>query len=414
MKILFLTQWFDPEPSFLGVSFVNELQRRGHEVQVLTGFPNYPGGKVYDGYKVRLYQREVQGGVPILRVALYPSHDKSSAKRMANYLSFALSASLIGMPLIRQADVVYAYHPPGTIALPAAMRRLFKRTPIVYNIQDLWPDTLSASGMFHSSLGYKLVDKLCRWTYAMSDRLIVLSPGFKETLMKRGVPPEKIDVVYNWCLDTIKPAPSRDEAAAQSLGMCGRFNIVFAGTMGQAQALDAVLEAAALLKSRSPSAHFHFVGSGVDVERLKQIVVDKALSNVTFHPRVPADEIGKILNLADALLVHLKDDPLFTITIPSKIQAYLAVGRPILLGVRGDAAELIERSQSGLLCEPEDPQSIAEVVLKLQSLSEEERQAMGRNGRTFYERELALTIGVEKIEKVLLEVVQARASRKSR
>ena len=208
MKILFLTQWFEPEPTFKGLLFARELAARGHEVEVLTGFPNYPGGKVYPGYRIRPWVREQIDGIDMLRVALYPSHNNSGLHRALNYLSFALSAAVIGTALIRKPDVVYVYHPPITVGFAATVIGFFRRTPFVYDIQDLWPDTVAASGMMSNPAALALLGKLCNFVYRRARHITVLSPGFKEQLVGRGVPPDKIDVIYNWCDEkALKPRP---------------------------------------------------------------------------------------------------------------------------------------------------------------------------------------------------------------
>lgn len=395
-----LTQWFDPEPTFKGLAFAKELVRLGHEVEVLTGFPNYPGGKLYDGYKVRLLQREIIDGISVLRVPLYPSHDGSALKRIANYISFAFSAAFIGALLVKPADIMYVYHPPATVGFAASVIGMVRRIPFVYDIQDLWPDTLAATGMLNNSGILKLVDSGCRFIYRQAAKIVVLSPGFKEMLVSRGVPSEKIEVIYNWCDEA---NIQQKEAAAgldEKFGLSGRFNIVFAGTMGKAQALDSVLDTAKIIGISQPRVQFVFVGGGIEVERLKQRTVALALPNVLFLPRMPMQEIGTILTRADVLLVHLRDDPLFKITLPSKTQAYMAAGRPILMAVRGDAANLVENSKAGLTCIPEDSQSIAEAVEQFCSMSRQELDSMGERGRNFYEKELSLAVGANKFDSV--------------
>lgn len=399
-----LTQWFDPEPTFKGLLFAKELAKRGHEVEVLTGFPNYPGGKIYDGYSVKLFQREVMDGIPVLRVPLYPSHDNNAIKRILNYTSFALSASLIGCFLVKRPDVIYVYHPPATIGLPGLFLHLLHRAPFVYDIQDLWPDTLKASGMLGNSVALWMVEKWCRFVYSQAAKIVVLSPGFREMLIRRGVPEHKIEVIYNWCEDNKIQTTGRSETLARDLGMAGRFNVVFAGTMGKTQALDAVLEAARLLRDNLPKIQFVFVGGGVDVDRLKEKTIEQGLINVRFLPRQPPSEIGDILNLGDVLLVHLGGDPLFRITIPSKTQAYMAAGRPILMGVKGNAAGLVVKAKSGLTCTPEDPQNIADAVKKFYNMSREELDLMGHNGKMFYEQEFSLRIGARRFEETFQSV----------
>jgi colanic acid biosynthesis glycosyl transferase WcaI len=394
MRILILSQWFDPEGCLKGMPFARELVRRGHEVEVLTGFPNFPGGKVYPGYRVRMWQRELMDGIPVLRVPLYPSHDRSAVRRTANYGSFALSAT-IGSLFVKRPDVIYVYHPPATIGLPAAVARIFHRVPVVYDIQDLWPDTVTATGMVNSKTVMALLSKWCEFVYQQSDRLVVLSPGFKEALIRRGVPASKIDIIYNWCDEV---SILSDSCQPVQLSGASEFNIVFAGMMGLAQALDAVLEAARLCQNSVPRARFTFIGGGVDRQRLEDRAAEIGLQNVQFFPSQPMNKIGRYLSAADVLLVHLKDDPLFRITIPSKTQAYMAAGKPILMGVRGNAAELILRSGAGIVCEPEQPASIAEAIRDLASLSSGQLDAMGKAGREFYTKELSLAAGVDRFE----------------
>jgi glycosyltransferase involved in cell wall biosynthesis len=405
MRILMLTQWFTPEPDFKGLPFAKELVRLGHEVQVLTGFPNYPGGKVYDGYNIRPFQREVIDGIPVIRVPLYPSHDTSSIRRILNYISFALSAALLGPLLVKQADVVYVYHAPATIALPAMVLKILRRIPFVYDINDLWPDSLAASNMFNSRFLLKCVDLWCGLTYRMASHIVVAAPGFKVKLLERGIPESKIDVIYNWC-NEVQQIAEPDEDVAREPGMSGRFNLVFAGTMGKVQALDSVIDAAKVIAVKLPQVQFVFIGGGVEVERLKTRISAEGIVNCLFLPRRPVAEIGPILSLADVLLVHLQDAPLFEITIPSKTAAYMAVGRPILMAVRGDSADLLEEAGAGITCIPEDTDSIASAVERLAAMSQEERDEMGRRGVRYYQQELSLAVGARRFEIIFDAVVQ--------
>jgi glycosyltransferase involved in cell wall biosynthesis len=400
MRILMLTQWFDPEPAFKGLVFAMALRERGHEVEILTGFPNYPGGKVYPGYRIRFIQREVMEGIPVIRVPLYPSHDTSAIRRAANYATFALSAATIGTAAVKPADVMYVYHPPATVALPAILIRGMRRIPLVYDIQDLWPDTLSATGMVNSRFLLGLVDRWCRMVYHAAAKIVVLSPGLKDVLVHRSVPEEKIKVIYNWCDEGKIPKTPKNESLAKELGFSGRFNVLFAGTMGKAQALEAVLDAAGRIEGRIREVQFVFVGGGIEVDRLQKIARERRLKNVLFLPRRPVSEIGEILNLADVLIVHLKDDPLFRITIPSKIQAYLAVGRPILAGVRGDAAGLVRMAGAGVVCQPENPESISEAVEELYRMPRARLNEMGDSGHRYYRKELSLSAGVSRFKEV--------------
>lgn len=398
MRILVLSQWFTPEPNFI-LSMVLGLKDRGHEVEVLTGFPNYPGGKVYEGYKIRLWQREVMSGLPVIRVPLYPSHSSSKVGRVLNYLSYAVSAIVIGSFLIGKYDVIYVYHPPVTVSLPALWYSFFRRIPFVYHIQDMWPDTLRASGMIDNNYILSLIGRWCKYVYNKASRLIVISPGFKRILCERGVPEEKISIIYNWCDGAIKSVP-RNGILVQRYGLAGKFNVLFAGTMGKAQSLEYVLEAATLVKEECPEIQYVFVGGGIQLDKLKEMKKKLKLKNVIFIDRRPMAEIAEILALADVLLVHLKKDPLFDITIPGKTQAYMAAGKPLLMGVKGDASDLVRMSGSGEVCEPENPESIAAMTKKMFNMSNEDLEEMGKNGKTFYHNKLSIEIALNNFEEI--------------
>lgn len=393
-RILLITQWFDPEPTFKGLAFARALLKQGFEVEVLTGFPNYPGGKVYAGYKIKWLQREQIEGVHITRVPLYPNHSQSPIKRVLNYVSFAVSVVIYGLFMAKRADVIYAYHPPLTVGVAASLIRWLRRTPLVYDIQDMWPDTLRATGMLGNERALAVVARACDWVYRRVDQIVVLSPGFKRLLMERGVPETKIDVIYNWADELALMSPTgclpKDWPGAD------RFRIIFAGNMGKAQALDTVLEAASILKNRGSRVSFVLLGGGVEVTRLNAKAKDLSLENVVFLPPVPMAEVGVILAAADALLVHLRKDPLFQITIPSKTQAFMAMGKPVLMAVGGDAAELISQSNGGILCDPENAQALAESAQKLAMTDARTLVSMGESGQAYYYEHLALDVGVQR------------------
>jgi colanic acid biosynthesis glycosyl transferase WcaI len=405
MNILFITYYFQPEPNFFFcLPFAKELVRRGHKVEVLTGFPNYPGGKIYDGYKVKFIHRETLEGIPVIRVPLYPSHDQSSVKRTLSYISLSLSQAAIGPFAVGKADIAYVVQGPATIGWPSIIHKVFRTIPFVYNIQDLWPDTLTSTGMFDSGIGYKLIDKWCKFVYRQAAKIVVISPGMKTTLIERGVPQEKIEVIYNWCDDSLIYRGNPDLNLKKELGMQDKFNIVFAGNMGKMQAMDSVIDAAEIISRTNNNIQFVFIGSGVEVDSLKQKAKQLKLANVVFHGRKPVSEIGPILRLADVLLVHLKDDPLFRITIPSKTQAYMAIGKPILIGVKGDAADLVEKAGAGLSCEPNNPQSIAQTVKNLYEMDKNQLLQMGINAMNYYDNNLSLQTAVDSYIKIFDEV----------
>lgn len=404
-RIVLLMQFYDPEPIYKGQKFAEKLQNMGYDIEVVTGFPNYPGGKVYDGYKIRVLKREKINGINITRIPLYPSHDSSRIGRVLNYVSFMLSAFFYLLFGARKSDMIYVYHPPLTVGLAAAAAQLVRRTPIVLDIHDLWPDTLPATGMLTNPKLLKVIDAACNWLYRRATRIIVQSDGFKALLMKRGVPEDKLVTVIGWHdEDAIqKPAQAEPEGFPAD---DNSLRVLFAGNMGRAQALDSVIEAAAQLAEagHERDVSFFFLGSGLALDDLKAQAAQANLSNVTFLGRVPPHEVGGYFAAADCLLVHLRDEPLFSITIPSKTQAYLLAGKPILMAVAGEASRLVETAKAGIAANPQDPSSIAQACLDLARMSAEQRELLGSAGRAFYLRELSMDTGMAKFNAVFQSV----------
>lgn len=409
-RVMLLTQWFDPEPTFKGLQFARALVEQGFDVEVVTGFPNYPGGRLYEGFKMKLIQREIIDGVKVTRVPLYPSHGRSAIGRVANYLSFAASSLFYGLLMARRPDVIYAYHPPLTTGITAVLIKLFRRVPIVYDVQDMWPDTLRATGMLNNPRVLNIVGKVCDWVYRRVDRIAVLSPGFRTLLQERGVADAKVELIYNWCAES--DIMNSAEQGPRRYTRPNHFNLLFAGNMGRAQALDTVLDAAAILQERAAAVTIHLLGGGLEVQRLKDKAREMHLENVNFLPAVPMAEVGPFLIEADALLVHLRADPLFRITIPSKTQAYMAVGRPLLMAVDGDAAMLVTESGCGVTAKSQDAVALADAACDLSQRSAAQRQQMAANGKTYYLEHLSMAQGVGRFADLFRELAGVPVSGK--
>ena len=404
MRVLMVSQFWTPEPFLKALPFARELVARGHEVEVLTGFPNYPGGQIYEGYRRKLWSREIIEGITVNRVWLYPSHDGSGRHRMLNYLSYAASAFLVGPWVTRRPDVIYVYHPPATAAIPAKWVSFLKRAPVVFDIQDLWPDSVLGTGMMPRRLA-KALEKFCVWVHRSVNRIVVLSAGMRKVLIDRGISPDKIDVIWNWCDEEALRPVSPDPALTKQLRNEGAFVVLFAGTMGVYQALDCVIEAARRMHAEGDNVRFVFVGGGIDRDRLKELASN--VPSVVFLDRRPMEEMPAIVALADSLLVHLKKDPLFDFTIPSKTQAYLYAGRPILMGVEGDAAEIVRDARAGVLFTPEDVDSLVDAIRRLVQMTPAERDSMGARGAAFYRDRMSLRIGVDQFEQTFNRAVDA-------
>jgi glycosyltransferase involved in cell wall biosynthesis len=404
VKILVYTQFCTPEPIFKSIPFAAELRRRGHDVRILTGFPNYPGGEFYPGYRLAAWQRDVIEGVPILRVPLIPSHNESFVGRALNYWSFA-STSAFALWAGWRPDVVYVYN-LVTLGLVAAAMRAARGIPFVIDVQDLWPDSVLQSGMtrpwIKGPLSY--ISNAC---YQRADMLVTLAPGMARELSARGVPTERLRTIYNWC-DEHALFGGDAIATEPPIGFKGRFNILFAGNMGPAQGLESVVDAASLIATRQPAVQFVFMGGGILANALAEQARIRAPNNTLFIPNRPMREASRMMQHADALLIHLQPKPLFEFTIPSKTQAYLAMGRPVLAAIGNDAAELVESAKAGVRCRPGDPESIAAAAERLSRLNPDVLVAMGASGKRFYENRLSLSAGVSKWEELFTQVIAGR------
>ena len=407
MRVVILSQTYVPEPDPKMQILAAGLIARGHAVRTITAFPNYPDGKIYRDYRQRLWQHEKIEGVEVVRLPIYPDRSRSTIRRSANYLSFPLSASLLGPALSGPMDVLLVYHPPLTLGVPAWIISNLRRAPFVFEIQDMWPEMLKASGMLDNSAILGAVARLGMFVYQRAAAITVISPGFRKNLAEKGVPAGKIHVLPNWAYEGMYDTVARDCAMATEFGLAGRFNVVYAGNFGIAQSLNNVLEAAVLLRDL-PDVQFVLLGDGVERADLEAAAQARGITNVRFIPRQPMSSMPSWYALADTLLVHLRDDPLFAITIPGKTQSSIASGRPVIACVRGDAADLVLESGAGLAAEPSNPASLADTVRRLRSLPAEQREAMGTAGRCYYREHLAPDALIGRYENLLANVVAGR------
>lgn len=395
MRVLYITQWFDPEPNVIkGPEFVRALERAGHQVTVLTGFPNYPTGKIYPGYRLRLYQRETVDGVAIRRVPLYPSHSRSSIGRALNFLSFFLSVLVYGILKGGRYDVAYVYHPPITVGLAAALFGPVRRLPYILEIQDLWPDTVMESGMAGSSSIGTILKSLCAFVYRRAVRIIVQSKGIEAILRERGVPESKMAVIHNWADETAIAKPTAN--VSTQFGFEKQFSFVYGGNLGRMQALDQLIRAAKMAADSGGKFELLIFGDGVDAERLHRLKREIIATNVRFHSRVSRQEARNIFSAADVLVLHLADKDLLAATIPSKIQFYLACGKPILAGVRGEAADILKDAGAALVVPPENVASLAHAMITMSLMKKTELVSMGKKGSLYYKNRLSFEAGISK------------------
>lgn len=408
-RVCLISQWYAPEPTSVPVLTAHELQRSDYSVHVLTGIPNRPDGIVHKGYRAWRTQRECRDGIQLTRTPLYPNHSPSVPKRMLNYLSWALSVSLFGINRLREADVNVVHCTPATSALPALIAKRVFGVPYVVIIQDLWPDTVTASGFLKSGrvtqLVVKALDRFVAQLYGGAERVIVISPGMAETLEQRGIPRSRIDVVFNSVDESIYRPRPRDLSMREQLGVeRSDFVLFYAGNQGAAQDLSTLIRAVGLA---AEEAHVKLVmaGWGVQHDSLIELAESVAPGRVRFLGRIRPAEVRRAQSAADLCVVALKDDPLFRITMPSKLQSLLAAGVPILGVVAGDPARVISTARAGVVAEPGNVLSVLSAINSAAEVGLEERGDWGRNGHAYYAEIMASVVRSQKLRDVVEEVI---------
>jgi colanic acid biosynthesis glycosyl transferase WcaI len=402
-RVLFLTQWFEPEPVMKGIDFVRGLVDQGLEVEVATGVPNYPTGRVAQGYALKPYQTEVMQGVTLHRLWLWPSHDASSLGRIANYLSFFLSALIFCVLRGRRYDAIHVYHPPITVGLAAALAGMITRRPFLLEVQDLWPDSVAASGMAGTGRMARMLAPLCRFVYRRAAHVFGQSNGMTARLVERGVPVDRASTVVNWADEAL--ARPGGNYPVETLGFEGRFNLVYGGNLGRVQGLETLVLAAEKAGQSVPGLQLTLIGEGMERDRLSALIEQTGARHVQLKPGVPQNQIGDVFAAADVLVLHLIDDPLFEITIPSKTQFYMAMGRPILIGVRGEAARMVTDADAGLAVPPGATDAVAEAMIAMARMSPAERSAMGRRAQAAYAQHYARERALRRIADLIRSVI---------
>lgn len=413
MRIAMITQWYDPEGSSAALPGVisRALVNQGHEVHVVTGFPNYPEGKVFPGYRVKPYAREEIRGVTVHRSPLYASHDSRASRRAANYLSFAAGATAIALTRLPRIDAALVHGTPATAAIPALALKALRGVPFVFHVQDLWPQTVMNAGFLGrgTSRAEAALHRYCDLTYHAASAVAVIAPGMVQHITARGVPQSKLSLVPNWADEAaFRPVP-KDPVLAAQLGLARRFTVMYAGIFGKYQNLGVLIDAARQLRHRRDIG-FALVGGGVEEASLRASVARQGLDNVTFVPLQPFDQMASILALGDVQLISLQDLPLFRSTLPSKLQATMAAGRPILGALVGDAAEVIDRSGAGLSVKPGSCEEMVNAIQRLADASEGELRTMGQRGRGYYTANFSESVGVGRLATLLEDAARRRGT----
>ncbi|WP_225116068.1 glycosyltransferase family 4 protein [Bradyrhizobium sp. BRP22] len=402
MRILLVTQYFWPE-SFIVNELVQRLVARGHSVTVVTGKPNYPTGQIHPPYTRHGIQCERYEGASVIRVPCRPRHKASALDLSLNYMSFVFSG-LLRFPWLlrgRDVDVILVFTTPITAAIPAILLRRLKRCHLALWVQDLWPDVVKSTGFAGSRLVSRGLRLVSDFVYGAGDTVFVQSEKFVRPISET-ISSDRIFVLPNFAAsyvsEEIVPLPIHIQRL-----FCGRFSVVFAGNLGRAQALTTIVEAARVLQSR-PEILIIVAGTGSDAESLRRAAADAGINNLAMVGMLDNRMMPELFRLADCLLVTLGRDAALNATIPSKVQAYLKAGRPIVGAISGAAADLIEKSGAGLTVEAEDAAGLARSILELTDMPFKKRLQMGEAGQAYYKEHFE----AEHVIGRLLRVLESR------
>ncbi|MGC4861427.1 glycosyltransferase family 4 protein [Micromonospora sp. DT41] len=398
MKVGILSYHFPPEPAFIPGSLAEELSARGHDVRVLTGFPDYPGGHVYPGWRQRWHHETHSQRLAVRRVPRYSGRAGSTGARMASYLSFAGSASLAARRFLGDVDVLYVFQLPATTFATAAVLRLLPKVPAVLHVQDVWArDGADEAGddRWSARLGAAMTR-----IYRSAARVAVTAPSMRDLVVAAGADPGRVRLVLNWTDERIFHPATPSAAARQMVRRDDRCVVMHAGTIGARQGLETAVRAAAALDR---TMDLVLVGSGADERRVRGLAAELSAENVRFLERRSPVDMPELYAAADYQLVMLRDLPELRGTVPAKLQAALSCAVPVVASAGGDTAELVERMRAGLSCPPEDWAALADRFWLAATIPPPARTEMGRRGREAYLREMSLPAGVDRIEGLLHE-----------
>jgi colanic acid biosynthesis glycosyl transferase WcaI len=410
MKILYVSQYFPPEmgaPAARAAELSRYWAAAGHQVTVLTGFPNHPTGVVppeYRGKIRRLVLREKKEGVNIIRTWLLPFPNRKAHERILNYSSFCVSAAFRGLFLSRP-DVVIATSPQLLVGLSGWWLARWKRVQFVFEVRDLWPESLSAVGMGDSNSPlHRTLARIAGFLYRRADRIVVVTPAFEDYLVEHWrVPRDKISVIENG-VETRLFSPEAFSAEAtdlrRELGAEGKFVVSYIGTIGMAHGLEIVIDAAARLQSSNPEIVFLFVGEGAEKTRIVALARERGLGNVRLVDQQPREKIPAYICASDVCLVPLKKTELFKTVIPTKMLEFMSCSRPVILGVDGQARAILEEADGGLAIDPENVDALLNAILCLAG-NRGMAQELGRNGRDFIVRRFSRHQTAERYIRVL-------------
>lgn len=399
MKILIVTQYYFPE-NFKSNDLSFELQKRGHEVTVLTGLPNYPEGKLYEGYGIFENRRQVINGVKVIRSLLVPRGKGGGLRLFLNYFSFAFFASVKAFlgSFTTRYDAIIVHEPsPITQYYPALLLNKLQKSPVYFWVMDLWPESLEVLGGVKNKPVLNLFTKMVVNFYENSEKILITSRGFKKSILEKGNFEDKLEYFPNWSEDSVSegdqnfPIPNLPEG----------FKVMFAGNIGEAQDMESVMKAALELKS-NPEIKFIIVGDGRKMPYVREFIEDHNLEKTVFcMGRFPIEAMASFFAKADVMLVSLRDDKIFNLTVPAKVQAYMSASKPIAAMLNGEGAKIIEEAKCGLSVSAGDFKGLAFILKMMEQYEKSELEKMGENSRSFYAKNFQLSQCIDNLERIL-------------
>jgi len=418
VKILLMTQYYSPEGGSCAAhmaEMAEYLAMKGHNVTVVTGFPNYPNGKVYTGYRRRFLQREKINDVIVIRTFVFVTTERHSfGPRMANYLSFMLTAIWGGLKSGRH-ELIYFYSPPLFLGVTASLLGLVWKVPVIMELNDLWPRAPISLGVIKNRIFIKVAEFLEAFIYKHTSKIFSYSKRMRQEILKTGISENKVEIHNLWIdSETFKPV-SKEEAQQirKEFGLNGKFVVMYTGLVGMAQGLDTLVDSAGLLKMRDiHNIIIAIVGGGPERDNLIARAKKKELDNILFVDQQPRNRMASFMSAADILVSHLRGAPHRVGTIPAKILSYMAAGKPVLVGAEGEAADLIKQYNCGIAVLPDDSASMSEAIICLSETSEQRLREMSQYGQAavkdIYEKKKVLALLERRLINLVTEIRMPR------
>ena len=396
-NLFYIAQYFTPEPYLKDIDFIKKLKDKGWNPVVITGFPNYPIGEIYDGYQNKFFAEEILDGIKVIRVYTYADHSLSGVKRALNYFVFGFFAALAILKYGKKESFYYILQSSPFVVFCAWTVKLFKpKSKTLLDIQDVFPENIRVSGFIKSKKIIDLLDFVLDHSYyKVFDLFVTVSESFRKIVSTKNISLDHILTLYNWSMVEKNQNDVTQTFNFETKG----FNIVYAGNIGVHQGLSKLSEGIMNATKKNAEVFFHFFGDGTDFDELKKNV--EGNNQIILHGRVSSDEIGKYLEVADALFLHLIKDPIYECIIPSKLQAYIEVGKPLLAGIEGEARSFVTENYLGESFESENISAFEQATMNIANYSEKNKEEIKQRSLNLYREKFSRQSGADKLDEFI-------------